>query len=218
MVDLRPRAMGAGAGVEAEEAVMHGWQRDGFESHVGAVGVLLADGSEPGPVFYDLGSGGSVHQSTDWRSYDGEFGHPRAVSMRGRCACGWRGSPVYPIDWAEVGELGDPDAYDVSGPYGDWAAHLDEVSARVVVLPEELVVALKRVREEMDRLFLGEGAYVRVLRTCGELEAIVVAAGPEAVRFLASGEDGEVPRVAEALGMTEEAARVRLARYERLDY
>ncbi|MER8237000.1 hypothetical protein [Streptomyces sp. NPDC094049] len=56
---------------------------------------------------------------------------------------------------------------------------------------------------------------MRVLRTCGELDAIVTAAGPEAVRLLASGEDGEVPRVAEAPGMTEEAARVRLARTPR---
>lgn len=29
-----------------------GWQREGFESHEGVVGVL-ADGSEPGPVFFE---------------------------------------------------------------------------------------------------------------------------------------------------------------------
>ncbi len=30
------------------------------------VGVLPADGSEPGPVFFDLGSGSTFHESTSW--------------------------------------------------------------------------------------------------------------------------------------------------------
>ncbi|MGW4725371.1 hypothetical protein [Streptomyces sp. NPDC004291] len=59
-----------GVGVEAEEeSVMYGersgWRRDGFESHEGMVGVLLTDGSEPKPVFFDLGSGATFHESSD---------------------------------------------------------------------------------------------------------------------------------------------------------
>ncbi|MFC9399381.1 hypothetical protein ACFTWS_40800 [Streptomyces sp. NPDC057027] len=42
-----------------------GWEREGFESHEGEVGVLLAGDSEPGPVFFDLGSGGRFHESID---------------------------------------------------------------------------------------------------------------------------------------------------------
>ncbi|MFC9706509.1 hypothetical protein ACFTWD_38130 [Streptomyces sp. NPDC056943] len=65
-----------------------GWERDGFESHEGVAGVLQADGSEPGPVYFDLGSGSSFHESIGWWQYDGTMGRPTATSMRGRCACG----------------------------------------------------------------------------------------------------------------------------------
>ncbi|WP_435191254.1 hypothetical protein [Streptomyces sp. bgisy126] len=67
-----------------------------FELHEGMVGVLLADGSEPKPVLFDLGSGATFHESSDWWLYDGTFRRPTAVSIRGRCACGWRGTKTSP--------------------------------------------------------------------------------------------------------------------------
>ncbi|WP_445269287.1 hypothetical protein [Streptomyces sp. DSM 41634] len=36
-------------------------------AHEGSVGVLLADGSEPGPVYIDVGSGSHVPSSTEWQ-------------------------------------------------------------------------------------------------------------------------------------------------------
>ncbi|KOX19598.1 MULTISPECIES: hypothetical protein [unclassified Streptomyces] len=196
-----------------------GWRRDGFESHEGTVGVLLADGSEPGPVVFDLGSSSNFHESTSWWHYNGEFRRPTATSMRGRCACGWRGTKTYPIDWERVREDDDPDAYDITDPYGDWAAHLDGVAERAVALPEDLAGLLRRVRERLDRLWLEEDsarACATMLRACGELEAIVTEVGPEAARALAGEQDEAVPAVAEALGMTEKAARSRLRHYEHL--
>ncbi|MFE5829054.1 hypothetical protein ACFQ67_01265 [Streptomyces sp. NPDC056488] len=219
-------------GVEAEEELVmygerSGWRRDGLESHEGMVGVLLADGSEPKPVLFDLGSGATFHESSDWWHYDGEFRRPTAVSMRGRCACGWRGTKTYPIDWEEVREDDDPDAYDTSGPYAEWEAHLDEVAGRAVALPEDLAELLGKVRERLDRLWFEEDktrAYAMMLKTCDGLEAIVAGTGPEAVRALTheqdedEGEDGLVPALAEALGMTEQAARARLRHYEHLTW
>ncbi|MFE0777823.1 hypothetical protein [Streptomyces sp. NPDC058861] len=200
-----------------------GWRRDGFESHEGMVGVLLADGSEPGPVFFDLGSGSNFHESTSWWDYDGEFRRPTAVSMRGRCACGWRGTKTYVIDWEKVREDDDPDAYDTSGPYEEWEAHLDDVAGRAVSLPEDLAELLGKVRERLDRLWLEEDkarAYAMMLKACDGLETIVAEVGPEAARALAHAqdEDGAVPAVAEALGMTEKAARARLLHYEHLTW
>ncbi|MFJ8668925.1 hypothetical protein [Streptomyces sp. NPDC093600] len=96
--------------------------------------MLLADGSEPGPVYFDMGSGGDVHQSTDWWVYDGTRRAPTAVQMRGRCSCGWRGERTYPIDWAQI-PRDDPYEYDTSGPLEDWQEHVDEVEALTVPLP-----------------------------------------------------------------------------------
>ncbi|MFD5110055.1 hypothetical protein [Streptomyces cinereoruber] len=200
-----------------------GWRRDGFESHEGMVGVLLADGSEPKPVLFDLGSGATFHESSDWWNYDGTFRRPTAVSMRGRCACGWRGTKNFPIDWETVREDDDPDAYDTSGPYTEWEAHLDDVAGRAVALPEDLAGLLGKVRERLDRLWLEEDkacAYATMLKACDGLEAIVTEVGPEAARALGheQDEDGAVPALAEALGMTEQAARTRLRHYEHLTW
>ncbi|MFF5638668.1 hypothetical protein [Streptomyces sp. NPDC012825] len=199
--------------------VREGWRREGFESHEGAVGVLLADGSEPGPVFFDLGSGSTFHESTSWWHYDGEFRRPTAISMRGRCACGWRGAKRYVIDWEKVREDDDPDTYDTSGPYGEWKAHLDDVAGRAVALPKDLAALLGQVRERIDRMWLEDDTtrgYAAMLRVCGALEAIVTETGPEAARALAREHDEAMPAVAEALGMTEKAARTRLLHYEHL--
>ncbi|MEV0992806.1 hypothetical protein [Streptomyces sp. NPDC049949] len=65
-------------------------------AHQGSVGVLLADGSEPGPVYFDVGSGPSMPSSTEWHAYDGL---PRAALLRGSCSCGWRGAAESPLDW-----------------------------------------------------------------------------------------------------------------------
>ncbi|MET9252666.1 hypothetical protein [Streptomyces sp. NPDC003717] len=101
-----------------------GWQLEGFESHEGPVGVLLADGSEPRPIIFDLGNGSNFYESIDWWHYNGDFRRPTPVTMRGRYACGWRGTKTYVIDWEKVRENDDPDAYDTSGPYQDWETPL----------------------------------------------------------------------------------------------
>ncbi|MFE0737461.1 hypothetical protein [Streptomyces sp. NPDC058855] len=50
------------------------------------------------------------------------------------------------------------------------------------------------------------------LRIVGELDAIISSAGPYAARTATA--DIPMPRIAEALGMTEKAARSRLHRYD----
>ncbi|MFD0367532.1 hypothetical protein [Streptomyces sp. NPDC059071] len=190
-----------------------GWKREGFESHEGEVGVLLADGSEPGPVYFDMGSGGYFHESTDWWVYTGQSRRPTATTMRGRCACGWRGTRTFPIDWQEV-DRNDLGAYDVSGPQADWEAHLDEVAARTVPLPEDVADLLNRLHERLDELV--DDHPLTVLKAANELESAVALFGPLATRFLGGGEEDAVAQVAAALGMTEKAAGLRLRHYRYL--
>ncbi|SEB60274.1 hypothetical protein [Streptomyces sp. TLI_105] len=59
-----------------------GWEREGLESREGVVGVLPVDGSEPGPVFFDLGGGGHFQESIDWWAYDGTMRRPTVVDVK----------------------------------------------------------------------------------------------------------------------------------------
>ncbi|MFF3775617.1 hypothetical protein [Streptomyces sp. NPDC002232] len=185
------------------------WQREGFETHEGEVGVLLADGTEPGPVLFDLGSSAYFHESTDWWVYDGTMRRPTATAMRGRCACGWRGERTVPLDWEEVGTAGH-DAYDVSGPEEDWEAHMDDVATRALPLPDDVAGLLQTLRERLDELVDEEP--VVVLRAAEQMEAIVAEYGPLAARYI-KGDAVPLPRLAEALGTTEKAAGSRLTHY-----
>ncbi|WP_314614651.1 hypothetical protein [Streptomyces stackebrandtii] len=56
-----------------------------------------------------------------------------------------------------------------------------------------------------------------VLKAADELEEIVARVGPTAARLLTRGEEETMPEIAEALGMTEKAARARPTHYEHLD-
>jgi hypothetical protein len=68
-----------------------GWQSTEFgSSHDGMTGVLLDDGSEPGPLRFDGGSGGNFIESRDWAAVQRQVGQPpsgvRAGSMLMRVA------------------------------------------------------------------------------------------------------------------------------------
>ncbi len=174
-------------------------------AHEGSVGVLLEDDTEPGPVYYDVGSGGHVPSTTIWHAYDGRFGRPRAAALRGACACGWRGMAEYPVNWGELGNQRALYASDVdlSGPIADYGAHLSVIRDAAVPLPADLTA--------LDR---GDGASGRPVgaRTAGGVE------GPRRspVRHRPVGRGGgprgtgrRVPmrEVATALGTSEAAAR-----------
>ncbi|MFD5507101.1 hypothetical protein ACFWIB_04910 [Streptomyces sp. NPDC127051] len=124
--------------------------------------MLLADGSEPGPVYFDVGSGSYVPSSREWHVYDGRFGRPRAAVLRGSCSCGSRGMAEYPLDWTELlkdKRLDDADA-DLSGPIADYDAHLSVIRdaahelAACDVPIEEVAVALG-TSEAAARIYLG---------------------------------------------------------------
>ncbi|MFE6838594.1 hypothetical protein ACFVFI_27615 [Streptomyces sp. NPDC057705] len=125
------------------------WTVDFGEAHAGAVGVLVS-GSEPGPVYFDVGSGSDVPSTTHWSAYDGRARRPRADALRAACACGWRGAAEYPLDWDVIGDrpLYEADI-DLTGPLVDWNAHLSLVRDKAVPLPEPLGALLVDMAEQL---------------------------------------------------------------------
>ncbi|MER5935370.1 hypothetical protein [Streptomyces sp. NPDC002054] len=188
------------------------WQVEEFgASHHGMVGVVLADGSEPGPVYLDPGSGSNFHVTREWYVYDGRSGRPRADSMRGSCACGWRGTEQYPIDWTQLrdGPLYDADV-DTSGPYNDWMVHISHVEARSVPLPEGLQDTLDQLERQLDSL--AADAPVAALKAVAVLERLIRHVGRNAA-FSAEADGLSPHTIGTALGLSEAEARSRLLRY-----
>ncbi|GGS34892.1 hypothetical protein [Streptomyces nojiriensis] len=126
------------------------WTVDFGDAHAGAVGVLVG-GSEPGPVYFDVGSGSDVPSTRRWSAYDGRARRPRAEALRAVCACGWRGAAEYPLDWATGGDrpLYEADV-DLTGPLADWTARLSVVRDRAVPLPEPLTALLFEIAERLN--------------------------------------------------------------------
>ncbi|MFJ3520457.1 MULTISPECIES: hypothetical protein [unclassified Streptomyces] len=84
---------------------------------VTVTGSVLVGGREPGPVYFDVGSGPNVPSTTHWSAYDGRARRPRAETLRAVCACGWRSAAQYPLDWDTIGNqpLYEADI-DLTGP------------------------------------------------------------------------------------------------------
>jgi hypothetical protein len=182
------------------------WQTERFGSaHEGVPGAVLDDGTEPEPVIIDVGSAATIHETTDWRVYDGEWGRPRAAYLRGACSCGWRGDDRYPIDW-DV----DRRDHDDSGPYEDWERHIEDVESRSIPLPTELDGLIEHLEELLLRLT--DDAPVAAVKAVGILEAILVRVG-RAASAAAQRDDPSWAAIATALGVTEKQARSRLLGY-----
>lgn len=187
-----------------------GWHSDQFgPAHEGGPGAVLADGSEPGPVYLDTGSSGHVHQTSDWWIYDGKTGRQRAAHIRGACSCGWRGELLYEIDWERSDDrLQD---MDIAPVHDDWLLHISEVESTTVPLPAELSGLLQRLERQLA--VLCDGSPLAGLKAAGVLERLAGRTGEEAASA-ARLDDLPLETIGKALGLTESAARSRLIGYE----
>ncbi|MCX4808819.1 hypothetical protein OG594_46005 [Streptomyces sp. NBC_01214] len=183
------------------------WTVEFGDAHVGAVGVLVG-GGEPGPVYFDVGSGSEVPSTTHWSAYDGRHRRPRAEALRAVCACGWRGAAEYPLDWESIGHEPLYEAgVDLTGPLADWNAHLSLVRDKAVRLPEPLAALLVEITEQLT--VTATDTPLAALRAAGVLERIAARVGREAAGALA--EDGaSAEAVATGLGTTRSKALVLL--------
>lgn len=186
------------------------WQTLEFgASHEGRPGVLLPDGSEPKPVLFDMGSGSHMHESSDWWIYDGTLRAPRATRLRGACSCGWRGERNYPLDWDQV-DPDRPELFDTYGPENDWEQHVEDVEARAVPLPSDLVALLDQVQDRLD--VLASDAPLATLRAVAALERATCRAGRTAALY-ANSDDPTGEAAGNALGLTPREARSRVFHY-----
>ncbi|MEV6733344.1 MULTISPECIES: hypothetical protein [unclassified Streptomyces] len=188
------------------------WTTEEFgTSHEGAVGVLLADGSVPGPAYFDTGSGPHVHSTSEWSVYDGRFPRvPRAAALRAVCSCGWAG-PEHRLDWEAIGEQELAEAADdeADACVRDWDGHTVAVEATTVPLPDSLTVLLERLEEEIDKL--AKTSPIAAVRAARRTQITAERSGYWAAR--ATRQDLNAAQAAAALGLDEDAARKELAHF-----
>lgn len=189
------------------------WETEEFgASHEGRSGAVLADGSEPKPVYVDTGSGAEIHKASDWWVYAGTRRAPLAIALRGSCSCGWRGTNRYPLDWQEVTDAGGPDLYDTAGPEADWDQHIDDIEARTVPVPDDITALLAQLRTRLDAL--AADAPLAALKVIGALER-TSADTVRAAAYAVHTDEQPWDMIATALGLTEADARALVMRYTR---
>ncbi|MEU9032679.1 hypothetical protein AB0D46_35275 [Streptomyces sp. NPDC048383] len=187
------------------------WTAEEFgRSHVGWVGVVLADGSVPGPVFFDSGSGSSGRSVSQWSVYDGRrLRGPRAAAVRAVCSCGWAG-PEHGLDWALIGDQDLAEAGDgqADACVRDWDGHIVAVGATTTPLPEAITLLMERLEEEIEKLT--KTAPVAAVRAARRMEVTAVRVGYWAANGARA--DLSTEQAATALGLNEDATRSLLAR------
>ncbi|MFI6588338.1 hypothetical protein [Embleya sp. NPDC050493] len=206
-----------------------GWQAPEFgAAHEGRVGVVLADGTTPRRVLFDVGSGTNFQESTDWRYYDGSWESlvraPRAHALRAVCSCGWQGD-VHPVadmpelaaapDGAEV----DPEADEVRHPWRaledpricerDWAAHVDRVEHAAVPLPEDVTDLLRQLGHRLEAL--ADDTPLVALRALRLLHTATEDAGANAATY--ARHEHDLATIGRALGLSEKETTACLYRY-----
>ncbi|MEE1769363.1 hypothetical protein PUR34_14695 [Streptomyces sp. JV185] len=164
-------------------------------------------GRAPGPVYFDAGSGPTVHRSTDWWIYDGTLRAPFATEMRGACSCG---TPWYPLDWEAV-DRRRPYLFDTSGPEGDWDVHMADVQDRAAAVPEDLTALLDRLETRLTVLTADEP--LAALRAAATLERLTQRMAADTVCHVDGVDGPQWDIIAQALGVSRQTARSRLTRY-----
>ncbi|WP_217251555.1 hypothetical protein [Streptomyces sp. AC602_WCS936] len=188
------------------------WTTEEFgTSHEGAVGVLLADGSVPAPVFFDMSSGGGGQAVSQWTTYDGRYPRvPRAAALRAVCSCGWTG-PAHNLDWDQIGDqpLAEAAGGTADACTQDWDTHTAEVDQAAIPLPETITNLLAQLVTEIETL--AKTSPLAALRAARQLE--VTAARTAYWPAHEARQDTTPDQAAHALGLNEDAARKLMARF-----
>ncbi|MFJ6619668.1 hypothetical protein ACIQOW_19080 [Kitasatospora sp. NPDC091335] len=190
------------------------WTTDEFgDSHEGAVGVLLPDGTVPEPAYLILTEHGAGRVTTQWTVYDGSAGlRPRAHALRAVCSCGWTGA-ARALDWDRFGEqtLGEAAVDLATECEEEWDGHAAEVERSAVALPEEINELLRRLADGIETL--GKDSPLAALRAARMLE--VTAERTAYWPAHDARRDLSLEETSAALGLNEDGARRLLGRFGR---
>ncbi|MEJ8653693.1 hypothetical protein WKI65_38015 [Streptomyces sp. MS1.AVA.3] len=188
------------------------WTTEEFgSSHEGAVGVLLADGTVPAPVFFDTSSGADGQSVSQWNVYDGQIAHgPRAAALRAVCSCGWNGRE-HKLDWESIGEQKLIEAAHGTADtcMEDWDTHTAEVDQSAIPLPETVTALLDQLHEEIEKL--AKTSPLAAVRAARRLEVTAGQVGYCPAHD--ARQDTTAEQAAAALGLNEDAARKLMARF-----
>ncbi|WP_405765264.1 hypothetical protein [Streptomyces sp. NBC_01538] len=190
------------------------WTTEEFgTSHKGAVGVLLADGTVPKPVFFDTGSSGAGRSISQWSVYDGRrLSGLRAAGLRAVCSCGWTG-PEHRLDWDEIGDqnLGEAGARAADQCTQNWDEHTEEVASSAIPLPDSVTVLLSQLGEEIEKL--AKSSPLAAIRAARRLEVVATEVAYWPAHQVQR--DTTTVQAAAALGLNEAATRKLMARFGR---
>ncbi|MGG7568717.1 hypothetical protein [Streptomyces sirii] len=188
------------------------WTTEEFgSSHEGAIGVLLADGSVPAPVWFGMSSGAGGRSVSEWSVYDGGIAHgPRAAALRAVCSCGWNG-PEHDLDWDVIGEQKLIEAAHGTADtcLEGWDTHTADVEQSAIALPETVTVLLARLQEEIEKL--AKASPLAAVRAARRLEVTAGQVGYWPAHD--ARQDATAEQAAAALGLNEDAARKLMARF-----
>jgi hypothetical protein len=188
------------------------WTSDEFgESHEGRVGVLLADGTVPEPVYFDSNSGGFGWEVRHWSVYDGGTcpNRPKAAALRAECSCGWTGD-ARTVDWEALGDLPfrESGSADAEGCLDDWDQHISQVGHTTVALPTELEALLADITAAIESL--AQESPTAAIKAARSLEVIA----QRTAHWPAHEARAQDPAtVAAALGLSVDDTRSLLARF-----
>ncbi|MDK9496138.1 hypothetical protein QEZ40_000480 [Streptomyces katrae] len=193
------------------------WTSDEFgTSHEGRVGVLLADGTVPKPVYFDSASGTAGRDISHWSVYDGSTHptRPTADALRPECSCGWSGT-AHPVEWDPAAERPFHESARAAAEQceEDWDRHINAVRDTTVALPTELEVLLRSVGDAIERLSWDSPA--AAIKAARSLELIAQRTAYGAAH---DARDQEPAEVAAALGLTPDHAQALLARFGGWDF
>ncbi|MEU6867749.1 hypothetical protein ABZ924_31705 [Streptomyces sp. NPDC046876] len=188
------------------------WTSDEYgTSHEGRVGVLVADGTTPQPVYFDSNSGGGGWDVSHWSVYDGGMypARPKAEVLRAECSCGWTGT-TYPLDWHTAGDRPFRESgWDTAARcQEDWDRHINTVGDTTVPLPAELQALLRNVSDAIERL--AKESPTAAIKAARGLELIA----QRTAYWPAHDARGQDPaEVAAGLGLNLDDTRALLARF-----
>ncbi|RKT02152.1 hypothetical protein BX286_0016 [Streptomyces sp. 3211.6] len=189
------------------------WTSDEYgTSHEGRVGVLLADGTVPEPVYFDSNSGGFSSKVRHWSVYDGDGPYsprPKADVLRAECSCGWTGTR-HTVDWAALGDLPFRESGLVMAAQceKEWDGHITAVGATTIALPAELETLLDTIADAIENL--AQNSPAAALKAARSLELIAQRTAHWPAHDARSQDPEEV---AAALGLNVDDTEALLARF-----
>ncbi|MGW7439221.1 hypothetical protein [Streptomyces sp. NPDC054849] len=121
-----------------------------------------------------------MSSATHWSAYDGRARRPRAEVFRAVCACGWRSTAEYPLDWDTIGDLSLFAAdVDLTGPLADWAPGL---AGQLTATATDAPLAALRAAGALERIAAARRPPARCATTACPPKRCPPHSGPPAPR------------------------------------